>query len=388
MRQEGWDAPIIVIGEEAELPYHRPPLSKELLSGKKALEQIYLRPAALYQKQNIEFKLSTRVSAIDREQQQIALADGQVLKYAKLALCTGSRVRQLSIPGFDVEKQLAGVHYLRTYRDVDRIKAGAADARSVVIIGGGYIGLETAAVLNQLGLEVTVLEMSARVLERVTAPVLSDFFHRIHSQHGVNIECQKQVLELVGEKTVTSVVCQDGSNYNADMVIIGIGILPNTELAADAGLECDNGILVNQFAQTSDPNIVAAGDCTSHPNKYIEKNIRLESVPNASEQAKSAAASLCGKQKAYHALPWFWSDQYDIKLQIAGLNTGYTETVVRGDPTSNSFVVWYFNQERLVAADCVNSPMEFMLAKQFIQNGIAVDKAALVDTEINLKTLL
>lgn len=387
LRKQGWLGQIQVIGEEGYLPYHRPPLSKEFLSNKKDADNLLIRPLQVYEKNNIKFKLGSRVDSIDPTAHSVTLQSGQVLHYNKLAICTGSRARQIALPGSD----LGGVHYLRTIDDVQTIKSNVQVGSKAVIVGGGYIGLETAAVLRSLGMDVTVLEMLPRVLARVTAPELSAFYTRVHQQEGVKIDCEVTVESCTGNAAgnVENVVTQTGVKYPANLVIIGAGIVPNIELAEQAGLVVNNGIVVDEFAQTSNPDIVAAGDCTNHPNKLIGQRLRLESVPNASEQAKTAAASICGKQREYNQIPWFWSDQYDYKLQIAGLNTGYDQVAVRGDiKSSTSFVVYYLNQGKLLAADCVNRPKEFMVAKRQLTQGVSVDVDTLVDESIDPKNFL
>ncbi|GAA6152746.1 NAD(P)/FAD-dependent oxidoreductase [Pseudoteredinibacter isoporae] len=387
LRQEGWEGRIIIIGDEPHAPYHRPPLSKTFLSGEKTLDQILIRPLAAYDKIDAEFILGQRVKHIDRAQKTIQLDNGDTLEYEKLALCTGSRPRQIPLPGVE----LNGVHYLRTVADIEGIRGdlkGDPSSARVVIIGGGYIGLETAAALNKLGVNVTVLEMMDRILQRVTAPVISDFYHRVHSEAGVNIQTGMGVDAILGDGKVNAVQCSNGEILDADVVIIGAGIVPNTELAEAAGLDIDNGIAVDAYAQSSDPDIVAAGDCSSYPHALIGSRVRLESVPNATEQAKTAAASICGKQIDNHSHPWFWSDQYDIKLQIAGFNMGYDTVLVRGDKNSRSFSVWYFKGDQLLAADCINQAKEFMQAKQLLTKGINPSPGHVCDPDFDLKSLL
>ncbi|HBK50965.1 MAG TPA: pyridine nucleotide-disulfide oxidoreductase [Pseudomonas sp.] len=384
LRQEGWQGPILVIGDEPSIPYHRPPLSKAYLLGEKSASDLYIRPAASYAQHDISFRLGERVERIDREGHTLTLSSGETLAYAKLAICTGTRVRRVDLPGDD----LKGVHYLRSMADIDRIKAYVREGAKAVIVGGGYIGLETAAVLRTLGVQVTVLEAAPRVLARVTAPEVSEFFARVHAEEGVDLRTAMSVCALDGQGSVERVVCNDGQVFAANLVIIGIGVLPNVELAADAGLAIDNGILVDECARTADPDIVAVGDCTRHPSPWYG-SIRLESVPNATEQAKSAAAALCGKHKPYASLPWFWSDQFDIKLQIAGLNQGYDQVVVRGDyRQGRSFCVFYLNQGRLIAADCINRPQEFLFSKRLIAERMAVTAAQLADESLPFKSLL
>ncbi|KWI47387.1 pyridine nucleotide-disulfide oxidoreductase [Burkholderia pseudomultivorans] len=384
LRQEGWNGRVVVIGDEPHLPYHRPPLSKAYLLGEKRVDELLIRTADAYARLDIEFRLGERVASIDRTTKSITLESGEVLPYDKLALCTGTRVRTVALPGCE----LPGVHYLRGIADIDRIKAGVRPGARAVIVGGGYIGLETAAVLNRLGMQVSVLEMAPRVLARVTAPEVSSFFERVHREEGVDIRTGVTVSHFEGGERVAQVVCGDGTAIPADLVVIGVGVLPNVELAEQAQLAVDNGIVVDACARTTDPDIVAVGDCTRHPSPYYGA-IRLESVPNATEQAKSAAAALCGKDKPYRALPWFWSDQYDIKLQIAGLNHGYDQVVVRGRrEAGRSFCVFYLKDGQLVAADCVNRPQEFMLSKRLIAEGIEVMSAQLADETFALKSLL
>lgn len=385
LRHEGWDGRIIVIGDDSCIPYHRPPLSKALLAGEKTLDDIYIRPARVYEKDNIEFMLNTRVLSIDRTNRQLVLDNGELLPYDKLALTTGSRVRRIEVPGVE----LGGIYYLRDYRDAQRIRAGISAGGRVVIVGGGYIGLEAASVLRKKGMNVTVVEMMDRILQRVTAPQISDFFSRIHGEEGVNIICRTVVESFAGEKHVEQVICNDGKHYDADLVIVGIGILPNLELAESAGLDVSNGIVVDENCRTTDPDIVAAGDCTFHYNKIYDRWLRLESVQNAAEQSRSAAAAICGHDKPYYSLPWFWSDQFDLKLQMAGLSEGYDDVVTRGDRNSSrSFAAFYFRDNFVIAVDAVNKPPEFMLGKKLITDRIVVDKNRLADENVPMKDFL
>ena len=384
LRQEGWEGDILVIGDEPYLPYHRPPLSKTFLSGDKTLAELYIRPAAFYEKNNIQFKQG-RVTAINRAQQTLTLSDGTQLAYDKLALCLGARVRKAAIVG----EELSGVHYLRNIADVSGIQPYVKQGKQAVVIGGGYIGLETAASLKKQGMDVVVLEMADRILQRVTAPELSEFYARIHREEGVKIYTTISVSAIVGDGRAEKVVCSNGMEFPADVVIIGVGVLPNVELAQEAGIEVDNGIIVDEFCRTNDAHIVAAGDCANHFNAIYGRRMRLESVPNASEQGKTAAASLCGLTKAYKSLPWFWSDQYDLKLQIAGLSQGYDHVVIRGDKlASRSFAAFYFKEGHLIAADCINRPQEFMLSKKIIAENIVIEASRLEDESISVKELL
>jgi 3-phenylpropionate/trans-cinnamate dioxygenase ferredoxin reductase subunit len=385
LRQEGWQGRIIIVGDEPYMPYHRPPLSKTFLSGEKSLEDINIRPPIIYEKAEIEFMLNTRIESIDRDNKKLSLDSGGTLEYNKLALTTGSRVRKVDLPGIDLE----GVYYLRDVNDVEKIKAHVEAGKKAVIVGGGYIGLETAAVLRHSGMEVSVLEMMERVLQRVTAPEVSAFYDRIHSEEGVNINCGVGVSAIEGETKVSKVICSDGSEYAADLVVVGVGIVPNVELAEAAGLEVNNGIVVDEFARTSDADIVAAGDCTMHHNALYDRDIRLESVQNATDQARVAALTLCRKEKAYAALPWFWSDQYDLKLQIAGLSQGYDEVIVRGDrENSRSFAAFYLKDGVVISVDAVNKPPEFMVGKRLINGKVKVDKTKLADNSVSMKELI
>lgn len=385
LRQGGWDGDITVIGDEPDLPYHRPPLSKDFLSGDKAIDEILLRPASVYENANITMKLGIRVSAIHRDAKSILTEAGETLKYDKLVLATGARVRHLPVPGADLD----GVFYLRDTNDVRAIKDNVAKGRRAVIIGGGYIGLETAASLRKQGMEVTVLEAMPRILQRVTAPELSNFYKRIHSEEGVEILEGVMASEIRQTDNTLTVETSCEQSFAADMVIIGIGVIPNIELAETAGLKVGNGVEVNEFCQTSDPDIYAAGDVTWHFNPIYDRHIRLESVPNATEQAKTIAHHINGKPKPYNSLPWFWSDQFDLKLQIAGLSEGYDDIIIRGDiESSRSFAAFYFKGDKILAVDAVNSPREFMFTKMVLTKGQALDKAILSDTKADLKSAI
>lgn len=384
LRQEGWKGNILVIGDEPHLPYHRPPLSKAVLSGDKTTESLSIRPAAFYEKNYIQF-LHGRVTRIDRDSKTLTLNSGDILNYDKLALCMGARVREVPLQG----AELKGVHYLRNITDVEGIKKRVEEDKNVVIIGGGYIGLETAAAMRKRGMNVVVLEMAPRILQRVTAPEISEFYTRIHSEEGVRIQTNVTIESIAGRTQVEKVICTNGEEYPADLVIIGVGVLPNIELAEEAGINVDNGIIVDESCRTNDPDIVAAGDCCNHFDKFYQRRIRLESVPNASEQGKTAAATICGEKKEYNALPWFWSDQYDLKLQIAGLSQGYDQVVIRGSRlTGRSFAAFYFLEDQLISAECVNRPKEFMLSKKIIAEKHSIKPERLSDESIDVKALL
>ncbi len=389
LRNEGWEGRILLLGEEAHLPYHRPPLSKAYLAGSVEKSSLSIRPQMAYDKANVEFIGSVRVSRIDRANQRLELADGSQLAYDKLAIATGGRPRPLSVPNAAVAERCANLHYLRTLDDVEQIRAQLAPGKRLAIVGGGYIGLEVAASAIAQGLQVTVLEALPRVLQRVTAAELSAYYERKHREAGVDIRTGVQVadLEVTGD-TVTAVLCADGSRLAADLVVVGIGLLANTELAAEAGLQVDNGILVDEHAQTSDPHIYAAGDCTNHPNALLGRRLRLESVPNALEQSRVAAANMAGKAKTYASVPWFWSDQYELKLKMVGLSEGFERLVLRGDPATDSFSAFYLKGDKVLAADTVNRPQDFIAAKRLVAEGIAVTAEQLADDGRPLKELL
>lgn len=382
LRQEGWEGKISLIGDEPNLPYHRPPLSKAFFVGEKTEDELLIRAADFYEKNKVDLLLGSRVTQIDRDAKKITLEDGAEISYTKLALTTGARVRKIPFTG----SELAGVFYMRDLNDVKQTHKFTGPGKSAVIIGGGYIGLETAASLRKIGMKVTVIEAMSRVLQRVTAPEVSAFYTRIHTEEGVDIRTEAGVDAIVGEKHVEGVRLADGSTVAADLVIIGVGVIPNIELAEAAGLTIDNGIAVNEFATTNDPDIVAAGDCTNHYNPIYDRKLRLESVQNATDQAKIAAKSICGKPEAYNALPWFWSDQYDLKLQIAGLSQGFDEVIIRGDSEQGrSFAAFYFCEGRFIAVDAINRPKEFMMSKRALTAGQTADPLKLADESIEIK---
>ena len=381
LRQEKYTGPITIIGDEAHVPYQRPPLSKAYLSGAQEVDRVYLRPEKFYQEKDIDLKLSTRATAINADAKTVELEDGTKIEYDKLLISTGSRPRMLSIPG----SELGGIHYLRTIDDVDGIRAEMREGANLVIVGGGYIGLEVAAVGVEQGLNVHVLEMEDRILQRVTTPTMSNYYNELHKGRGVHIHTNTAVTGFSGDGKVQKVLCGD-SEFNADMVIVGIGIVPNIELAEAAGLTCDNGIVVDDHCQTSNPDIYAAGDCTNHPNTLLDRRLRLESVPNAMDQARTSVSNMLGGDKSYAAIPWFWSDQYELKLQMVGFSADGNREVVRGDMASNQFAVIYLKDNTVVAADAVNSPKDFMLCKQLV--GKEADAAILEDSSSDLKSLL
>ncbi len=390
-RNEGWVGRIVMIGEEPHLPYQRPPLSKAFLAGEVAVEGLLLKPQATYDKAGVEFIGAARVTQIDRANKRVVLADGRTLAYDKLALTTGGRARRLTVDGAAQAESVSNFHYLRTLADVSRIRPQFTAGMRLVIIGGGYVGLEVAAVAVKHKLQVTVLESFPRVLARVTAPEVSAFYEQVHRAAGVELRTGVTVNGFEFDPSgdaVSAVVCGDGTKVAADLVIVGVGLVPNVELAEAAGLKVDNGIFIDEGCRTSDPDIVAAGDCTSQFNTYADRVLRLESVPSALEQARTAAASLNGKTRAQNHVPWFWSDQYDLKLQMVGLSQGYDQLVLRGKPDNRSFAAFYLKQGRVISVDVVNRPPDFMMAKRFVADGLAVDPVRLADESIPLKSLL
>ena len=381
LRGLGFDGQITLIGEEAAPPYQRPPLSKAYLMGEMEEERLWLRSNAYYSEQNIVLRLGEKVKGIDRTAKTLTVGS-DVLAYDHLVLTTGSTPRRLPAA---IGGDLAGVYTVRTLADVDAMRAEFAPGRRVVIVGGGYIGLEAAAVARKLGLDVTVLEMAPRILQRVAAPETSDYIRALHVSHGAVILESTGLDRLLGEGRVTGVRLQDGRELPADFVIAGVGIIPGQTLAEAAGIDLENGIKTDAHGRTSDPFIWSAGDCASFP--YKGGRIRLESVGNAIDQAEVVAENILGAGKEYTAKPWFWSDQYDCKLQIAGLNTGYDTIVTRG-PDAGAVSFWYYQGDTLLAVDAMNDPRGYMVGKRLIEMGKSPDKAAIADLSVQLKDLL
>jgi 3-phenylpropionate/trans-cinnamate dioxygenase ferredoxin reductase subunit len=377
LKQKKFDGKIVMIGDEPYLPYQRPPLSKKFLAGELDAERLHFKPASFYDDTNIDVVLNTRVTGIDPAERSLTTNDGQTIAYSKLVLALGSRVRKVPVAG----EELAGVFYLRSIDDVHSIRSNIAADKKVVIVGAGYIGLEVAAVCRQLGLHVTVVEMADRVMSRVVSPQVSAFYRQQHENHGVEFLLSTGLKAIHGDDRVTAVEVGDGDRIEADFVIIGAGILPNCELAQAAGLTIDNGIAVDDRCQTSDPNVYAVGDCSSHPSEIYGRRIRLESVPNALEQAKTAASNICGIEEHYSQVPWFWSDQYDLKLQIAGLSEGYDQVVIRGAQGDKKFSCFYLKNGILIAVDAINSPRDFMQSKSLIADKAAIDPEKLADSQ-------
>jgi 3-phenylpropionate/trans-cinnamate dioxygenase ferredoxin reductase subunit len=382
LRSRGYDGAITLIGDEPVLPYQRPPLSKAYLLGDMARERLFLRPQSSYTDANITVRTGLTVTGIDPKAQHVT-AGGKRIAFDELVLTTGSS--PIRLPG-QIGGDLDGVFCVRTLSDIDAMASYFCEGRRVLIVGGGYIGLEAAAVSTKLGLNVTVVEMADRILQRVASPDTSDYFRGLHQSHGVKILEGVGLSKLLGDDHVAQAVLSDGQTLELDLVITGIGIRPNIALAEDAGLAIDNGIQTDAFGKTSAPHIWAAGDCASFP--MGETRIRLESVPNAIEQAEVIAANIMGAGKAYIAKPWFWSDQYDVKLQIAGLNTGYDNVVKRASDKPGSVSHWYYRSANLLAVDAMNAPRDYMVGKRLIEMGKSPAANVIASTETTLKSLL
>ncbi|EGD59736.1 FAD-dependent pyridine nucleotide-disulfide oxidoreductase [Novosphingobium nitrogenifigens DSM 19370] len=387
LRQNGFAGSILVIGREPEYPYERPPLSKEYLAREKTFERIMIRPASFWADKDIAYELGREVTAVDPVAKTLTTDDGAVTAYGSLIWATGGDPRRLSCEGGD----LAGVHGVRTRADADRLMSELdAGARCAVVIGGGYIGLEAAAVLTKFGVGVTLLEAAPRVLARVAGEALSAFYEAEHRSHGVDLRTNVAVAGLEGaDGKVTGVRLADGEVLPADIVIVGIGIIPAVEPLLAAGAKGGNGVDVDEFCRTSLPDVYAIGDCAAHANSYAEGAvIRLESVQNANDQATVAAKAICGAPVAYKACPWFWSNQYDLRLQTVGLSIGHDATVLRGDPATRAFSVIYLKQGKVIALDCVNMVKDYVQGKKLVEAGSVVAPERLADTSVPLKEML
>ena len=385
LRREGFSGRLIVVGDEPGLPYQRPPLSKKFLCGELPLERLALKPATFYETARVELRLGRAVESVALGPRTLTLAGGETLGYDRLLLATGSLPRTLSVPG----QELGGIHYLRSTRDVEHIRAGLTPGARLVIVGGGYIGLEVAATCRQLGHEVTVLEMAERVMNRVVAPEISAFFAAEHARAGVQVHTGTTVSAFGARPTdrarVGHVQTLAGTRYPADLVIIGVGVVANDRLAAAAGIACENGITVDAHTRTSDASVWAAGDCSNHPSLRYGRRVRLESVDNAFEQARTASINMLGGAAVHDRVPWFWSDQYDLKLLIVGLNFDYDRIVLRGDPATRAFSCCYLRGTELLAIDCVNNARDYMAAKKMIAERAHCDPARLADPAVLLR---
>ena len=382
LRSAGFEGELTLIGAEPVPPYQRPPLSKKYLLGEMPAERLYLRPEQFYRDQNIALRLGQEITAIDRDK-RILILGGETLNYDQLALTTGSVPRRLPAA---IGGGLSGVHVVRDLRDVDAMAPKFVTAKRVLIVGGGYIGLEAAAVAATKGLKVTLVEMADRILQRVAAPETSNLFRSLHQSHGVDLREGVGLEQILGDPAVTGATLTDGTTLELDFIIAGVGVTPATSLAQAAGLAIDNGIKTDALGQTSDPHIWAAGDCASLP--YHGGRIRLESVQNAIDQAETVAENILGAARPYCPMPWFWSDQYDVKLQIAGLNTGYDRVITRTGEKPGAISFWYYHTTTLLAVDAANDPRAYMIGKRLIAAGISPAPATIADSQTDLKGLL
>lgn len=385
LRDLGHEGAITLVGAEPLPPYQRPPLSKAYLAGATTAATLALRSPEFLAQRDIDLVVGERVLDLDLDAGLGRTDAGRELRFARVALTTGARPRRLTVPGAD----LPGVHYLRDVRDADALKEALPLARRVVVVGGGFVGLEAAAVATTYGKEVVVVEAADRLIGRAVAPQVSDFYRSAHERRGVRIRLRTEVSAIIGPGRVEAIVCDDGTTYPADLVLVGVGAVPRTELAERLGLQLDGGVVVDAAARTSAPRVVAAGDCTVQPHPLTgEGRVRLESVQNAVDQAKIAAATLTGTDAGAGAVPWFWSDQGDLKLQIAGLSAGSDQCVVRGDPDQERFSVLHFRDGRLTAVDCVNRPADYLLVRQALKRGASLTPDAARDERVELKALL
>jgi 3-phenylpropionate/trans-cinnamate dioxygenase ferredoxin reductase subunit len=386
LRQRKFGGSISMLGEESDIPYERPPLSKEYLSGERPFERMFLRPAAVWADRQVSILTDCRVVRIEPDEHRAITADGRAFSYGSLIWAAGGHARRLTCRGHD----LAGVHSVRSRSDVDRMISELPGTESVVVIGGGYIGLEAAAVLRKLGKKVTVLEALDRVLARVAGEPLSRFYEAEHRAHGVTLRLGARVDCIIEDDgRAAGVRLQDGEEIGAQMVIVGIGIVPAVEPLLQAGASGGNGVTVNEVGLTSLPDVYAIGDCALHANAFAGgRQIRLESVQNANDMATTVAKAITGQPEPYHAVPWFWSDQYDLRLQTVGLSTGHDDALLRGDPETRSFTVVYRQQGRVIALDCVNSAKDYVQGRALVSRGVSPDSVALADVTVPLKSLV
>ncbi len=386
LRQNGFEGSILMIGRDSEPPYERPPLSKEYLARDKPFERILIRPLQFWDDKGIALKLSAEVLTLDAGAKSVTLRSGELVGYGKLIWATGGAPRQLDCAGFD----LPGIHSIRDKLDVDRLITELdAGSRTAVVIGGGYIGLEAAAVLTKLGCSVTVVEALPRVLARVAGEELSRFYEAEHRSHGVDVRLSTTVAAIEGDRRATGVRLADGEVLPCDTVVVGIGIVPATEAVRAAGAMGENGVEVDRYCRTSLADVYAVGDCAAHRNDFAEgRLLRLESVQNASDMATVAAKDICGKPEPYHEIPWFWSNQYDLRLQTVGLSLGFDSAVVRGDPATRSFSVVYLRDSRVIALDCVNSVKDYVQGRKLVEAQFRADPATMANAAVPLKDLL
>ena len=384
LKKEGYSGSITLVGEEEHLPYQRPPLSKGFLEDSLNKERLYFKKLEFFTENKVQLYLGLSAEKLEIDNQKVYLSDNSVLEFDKLVFATGSRVRLLDFPG----SELKSIFYLRDLDDAEAIKKDLETSENLVIIGAGYIGLEAAAIAAKKNKKVTIIEMADRVMNRTVDPQISEYYLNLHESYGVKFHFNTS-LETINEVSDSlEVVCSDGTEVKADSVLIGAGVVPNIELAEEAGINCDNGIIVNEFGQTNFKNIYACGDCTNHPNKILNKNLRLESVHNAMEQAKTVASSLMNNPMEYNQVPWFWSDQYDHKLQIVGLSGDHDMVTMRGNTNDAKFMLFYTKDEELIAVDAINNPKEFLISRKLVANKVKIKPKVISDLNTNLNDLI
>jgi len=384
LKKEGYSGSITLVGEEEHLPYQRPPLSKGFLEDSINKERLYFKKLDFFTENKIQLHLGSSAEKVDMENNKVYLSDRSELEFDKLVFATGSRVRHLDFPGSD----LSSIRYLRGLDDAESIKNDLKISQNLVVIGAGYIGLEVAAIAAKNNISVSVIEMADRVMNRTVDPQISQYYLELHQKNGVTFKFNTSLEEIKGDKSVQSVICSDGTEIKADTVIIGAGIIPNFELAEDAGIDCTNGIEVDEYGRTNLKNIYACGDCTNHPNKLLNKNLRLESVHNAMEQAKTVASSIMSNPSEYSQIPWFWSDQYDHKLQIVGLSGDHDTVTMRGDTSDSKFMLFYTKEDELIAVDSINNSKEFLICRKLVTNKVKIKPSMISDPTTNLNDLI
>ena len=384
LKKEGYSGSITLVGEEEHLPYQRPPLSKGFLEDSISKERLYFKKLEFFTENKVQLYLGLSAKKLEIDNQKVYLSDNSELEFDKLVFATGSRVRYLDFPG----SELKSIFYLRDLDDAEAIKKDLETSENLVIIGAGYIGLEAAAIAAKKNKKVTIIEMADRVMNRTVDPQISEYYLNLHESYGVKFHFNTS-LETINEVSNSlEVVCSDGTEVKADSVLIGAGVVPNIELAEEAGINCDNGIIVNEFGQTNFKNIYACGDCTNHPNKILNKNLRLESVHNAMEQAKTVASSVMNNPMEYSQVPWFWSDQYDHKLQIVGLSGDHDLVTMRGNTNDAKFMLFYTKKEELIAVDAINNPKEFLISRKLVANKVKIKPEVICDPNTNLNDLI
>ena len=384
LKKEGYSGSITLVGEEEHLPYQRPPLSKGFLEDSLNKERLYFKKLEFFTENKVQLYLGLSAEKLEINNQKVYLSDNSELEFDKLVIATGSRVRYLDFPG----SELKSIFYLRDLDDAEAIKKDLETSDNIVIIGAGYIGLEAAAIAAKKNKMVTIIEMADRVMNRTVDPQISEYYLNLHQSYGVKFHFNTSLETINKVSDSLEVVCSDGTEVKADSVLIGAGVVPNIELAEEAGINCDNGIIVNEFGQTNFKNIYACGDCTNHPNKILNKNLRLESVHNAMEQAKTVASSVMNNPMEYNQVPWFWSDQYDHKLQIVGLSGDHDMVTMRGNTHDAKFMLFYTKDEELIAVDAINNPKEFLISRKLVANKVKIKPKVISDLNTNLNDLI